>query len=230
MYKTHHPLYNTLRHMKSRCNNPNEQWYHLYGGKGIKVCDRWCDSFWNFLEDMGEKPSPQHSIDRIDSDGDYEPSNCKWSTPTEQSRNTSRNIMITYEGKTKCLTEWVEIFKKPIGVLRRRLDKGWLLKKAFTTEVPKHKRLLKHDGVTDSVMGWAKRTGISRRSIQRRLDVLGWPLKKTLTSNPRIAKTYTHDGKTLTLLEWSVELGVCAATLRSRVNKGWPIEKMLKPT
>lgn len=74
--------------MKSRCLNIKDKDFVNYGGRGITVCERWKDSFSNFYEDMGEKPSPKYSIDRIDNDGDYKPSNCKWSTSVEQNNNT----------------------------------------------------------------------------------------------------------------------------------------------
>ena len=73
--------------MKNRCLNPNVKGYEYYGGRGITVCDRWKNSFENFLVDMGEPPSPELSIDRIDNDGNYEPGNCKWSTKYEQVHN-----------------------------------------------------------------------------------------------------------------------------------------------
>ena len=75
--------------MKERCRNPKHNRFHRYGGRGIRVCDRWLDSYENFLADMGRKPSPTHSVDRIDNDGHYEPGNCRWATDAEQRANRS---------------------------------------------------------------------------------------------------------------------------------------------
>lgn len=93
--RTSHPDYKLWHGMVRRCSSPKHKNYVNYGARGIKVCDRWQD-FWAFLSDMGPRPSPLHSVDRIDCNGNYEPSNCRWATPKEQSRNR-RNGVITAE-------------------------------------------------------------------------------------------------------------------------------------
>lgn len=91
--------------MKLRCTNPNNRAYKHYGGRGIKVCDRWIHSFENFIEDMGEMPQGL-TLDRIDVNGDYEPSNCRWATMQEQCNNRRNNIIFSYMGKVQTLAQW----------------------------------------------------------------------------------------------------------------------------
>ena len=89
-----HPLWGAWKRMRQRCTDENCTDYRLYGGRGIRVCRRW-QSFENFLADMGERPTPTHSIDRIDTNGNYDPKNCRWATPTEQARNAPGNNVLT---------------------------------------------------------------------------------------------------------------------------------------
>lgn len=98
--------YNTRRSMIARCHNPNRKDFLHYGGRGIRVCDRWRESFENFFADMGPKPSPKHSIDRIDLNGHYEPGNCRWATVAEQMSNRSDSRYLTIDGVTLTMAEW----------------------------------------------------------------------------------------------------------------------------
>lgn len=118
--------------MRRRCKNPNEPGYHNYGGRGISVCERW-DSFENFLKDVGLRPTPNHSIDREDNSGNYEPGNVKWSTRTEQNRNTRRCHYITANGMTKTITEWSEITGLARKTIRDRINSGLDTESAINT-------------------------------------------------------------------------------------------------
>lgn len=101
------PEYFIWKSIRGRCNNPKDTAFDNYGGRGIALCDRWND-FALFLEDVGPRPSPNHSLDRIDNDGNYEPSNCRWATKAEQNNNKRSNHAITFQGQTKNLQQWVK--------------------------------------------------------------------------------------------------------------------------
>jgi hypothetical protein len=129
------PEYRTWSDMIQRCTNPNDGEYHNYGARGIKICDRWLTAK-NFLKDMGEKPEGMQ-IERIDNDGNYEPGNCCWATPKEQARNRRGvKLIITYRGKTQCLTDWAEELGVHRATLWSRLYRAkWQTEKAFTAPV-----------------------------------------------------------------------------------------------
>lgn len=110
--------------IRARCINPSASGYHRYGGRGIRICDRW-SSFLLFLGDMGPRPSPKHSVDRIDNEGHYEPANCRWATHREQCRNTSRSKPIEAFGAVRILEEWSELTGVNAGTIRARLRRGW---------------------------------------------------------------------------------------------------------
>lgn len=129
------PEYYLWKAMKRRTDNPNDQQYHSYGGRGIKVCQRWQDSFSCFLEDMGMRPSPAHQLDRIDNDGPYSPENCKWSTRHEQCRNRRTNVLLTHNGQTKPLLDWAMEYGIRRETLTYRVKKGWSTKRALETPV-----------------------------------------------------------------------------------------------
>lgn len=107
--KTGTPEHRIWSGIKNRCSNQNDKCYKYYGGRGVRVCQRWQDSFENFLEDVGYRPDPSLSLDRIDPRGDYEPGNVRWLTIQEQQRNKRNTIYVTIGGQTKPRTEWQRI-------------------------------------------------------------------------------------------------------------------------
>ncbi len=138
------PEYRIWQAMKARINNPNSKFYHRYGGRGIKICDRWLESdgqgFLNFLEDMGTKPSEKHSIDRINNDGYYEPSNCRWATQVEQTNNTGRNKRLLYKGIERSISEWSRRLRCNPNTLTGRLKRGLTIEEALAIPIDKSKR------------------------------------------------------------------------------------------
>jgi hypothetical protein len=128
-------LYKLWSEMKRRCNNPNSEKYANYGGRGIRVCDKWADSFEAFRQDVGPRPSSRHSLDRIDNNGDYEPGNVRWATPIEQANNTRCNRRLTFRGETATMAEWGRRVDISPVTLHMRLKRGWSVKRALTEPV-----------------------------------------------------------------------------------------------
>ena len=119
--------------IKNRCYNKNYMHFDSYGGRGIKVCDRWLESFENFYEDMGKRPSKNHSIDRIDVNKDYSPENCRWADNKTQARNRRNTIIVNYKGIEKPVIELCEELNLNYHKIISRLKRGWLVEKAFDT-------------------------------------------------------------------------------------------------
>ena len=111
--------------MITRCYNTKNKKYLYYGGRGIKVCDRWRYSFQLFLKDMGPPPSG-HSIDRMDNNKDYAPGNCRWATPKQQANNRRDNVFLTFKGKTQTISQWSEELGVNRGMISQRIQRyGW---------------------------------------------------------------------------------------------------------
>jgi hypothetical protein len=108
--------------MRYRCHNPEAAGYSKYGARGITVCDRWRNDFQAFFEDMGPRPSHQHSIDRIDNNGPYSPENCRWATPAEQCNNRRTNHIVTYGGSKMTIAQCAEAVGLTYEVLRHRIS------------------------------------------------------------------------------------------------------------
>lgn len=118
------PEYRAWRAMIERCHRPESVSYANYGGRGITVCDEWRYSFATFLRDVGDKPSPKHSLDRKNNNGNYEPSNVRWATKVEQMRNTRRSRRLTACGMTMTISEWSERRGIPRNRIASRLARG----------------------------------------------------------------------------------------------------------
>lgn len=126
--------YKSWSGMRTRCEDVNYRDYPLYGGRGIKICRRW-QKFINFLADMGVKPTPKHTLDRINNDKGYSKENCRWATWTEQQRNRRNNSRFAYQGKTQLIMEWAKEYGLGRCTLEARLKRGWDFHKALTTPI-----------------------------------------------------------------------------------------------
>lgn len=137
---TNDRIYKIYCGMKNRCLNPNTAGYMNYGGRGIKVCDEWLDDFMSFYNwAMENGYSDKLSIDRIDVNGNYEPSNCRWATEKEQSNNTRRTVFVTYNNEEKPISYWASQFGIKPKTIKNRLKNGWSVEEALNTPVGKKK-------------------------------------------------------------------------------------------
>jgi hypothetical protein len=117
--------------MKNRCMNEKTPAYKNYGGRGITVCEEWKNSFKKFFEDMGKAPTLQHSIDRMDNNGNYCKENCRWATPAEQSQNRRNNISISLLGEIHTLSSWARLLGMPYYLVHSRVSHGWPISEAL---------------------------------------------------------------------------------------------------
>lgn len=185
------PVWVTWRSMHQRCYDPGQDSYHHYGGRGIKVCDRW-HKFENFLEDMGQ-PEKGKTIDRIDVNGNYScghceecarlgwKANCRWATTKEQARNRRNNVLFTFDGRTQCAAAWCEEFSMPISTFWNRLDRGWSIEKTLT-EPTFQVKTYTYQGKTQTLFEWAKELGIKKDTLDARIRRRGWSVEKAFST------------------------------------------------
>lgn len=131
------PEYILWAGMKARCRDKAHIAYQNYGGRGITVCQDWQESFQRFIEDMGFRPTPQHTIERIDNNLGYAPGNCIWATRLEQARNTRKNVWLTWNGETLTIAEWSKRTGIGESTIRRRKALMWSDSKALSTPIRK---------------------------------------------------------------------------------------------
>jgi lambda repressor-like predicted transcriptional regulator len=224
--------------MIQRCHNPKGTGYSDYGARGIKVCARWRRSYAHFLEDAGRQPSPKHSIDRINNDGNYEPGNVRWALPAVQARNRRNNHNIEAFGRVRCVTDWATDLGANPATISGRLKRGWTPEDAVSVAADKHTdQTITLRGKTLSLLGWAKASGVSVNTIRHRLLKRGWPPEeaifgmagsKGLGRKPTVM--LTAFGKTRSLNEWSRAIGVGRSTIDMRLARGCSPEEALAPT
>jgi len=148
-----HPLYHTWQDMMARCYNPGATGFENYGGRGIRVCQRW-HTIAYFIADMHPRPSRQHTLDRINNHGHYSPSNCRWALPSVQRRNSRTRVhLLTFQGRTQCLTDWAHEVGLSPQTVEARLRYNWPIEKALTLAL--HARY------------WIRGTAPSRRLFPR---------------------------------------------------------------
>lgn len=162
------PEYGVWKSMRTRCTNPNTASWDRYGGRGISVCERW-NSFDAFIEDMGRRPTPEHTLDRVNNDGNYEPGNCRWATIEEQRSNTRRNRHITAHGKTQTIMSWEKELHVSHQTILRRLKLGATPEQALMKDI----RVLESTFHIDPVRlkNIRERCGLSQREACERSGI-----------------------------------------------------------
>ena len=215
--------------MKQRCYNQNGINYKYYGGKGIFICDEWLNDFEKFYEwSLQNGYSDNLTIDRIDSNKEYSPDNCKWSTKKEQAYNRSISVKLTLNGRTMYMTEWAEELEIDKKILSWRYNNGWSDEEILTRPRDYKESKLSLNGKTHSMSEWSRITGIKVATISDRMKK-GWSVEDTLTksSNDREIKI-TYNNKTKTLKEWAEYLDVPKSRLNNRYSRGWSDEEIIE--
>ena len=174
-----HPLWELYRAMVRRCHDPSFKHFKNYGGRGIAVCARWRESFAAFVSDVGPRPSPAHTLDRKDNDGNYEPGNVRWATKSQQARNTRFNRLLTARGKTQTLEEWAIETGLPKSTLFNRIRRGWPDDKVVGTPA-QHKA---PDHTLFPVGGYRRcvELGVNHQTVASRLR-RGWTFERAITA------------------------------------------------
>lgn len=224
-----HRIYWIHSGMKDRCNNPNNSSFKDYGGRGIKVCDEWQNDFMSFYNwSMKNGYSEELSIDRIDVNGNYEPSNCRWSTFEEQGFNKRNNHLITINGVTKPLGMWAKESGLNEGIIRGRIKMNWDEKDLLNPPTEEIKYKVEIDGIQKTLIEVSNEYGVNYATVLRRYHE-GIRGKELLVEPFSSTKLMIEiDGETKSLEEWSKISGINKMTLHSRYHRqGWRGKKLL---
>jgi hypothetical protein len=168
--------------MKARCLDPRDKNFSRYGGRGIKVCQRWLDSYDDFFKDVGARPTTTHQLDRINNDGNYEPGNVRWATPQVQSSNKRTNVRPDHDGKSLTIAEWSRLTGLKQGLIHQRVFRDeWDVARALTTPPSLTKRTVTFKGETLSLKAWSEKLGIGLKVLSSRLSK-GWEIERAFTT------------------------------------------------
>jgi hypothetical protein len=221
--------YRAWRGMIRRCTNPKDKYYFNYGGRGITICDRWLNSFENFLSDAGLKTNPKHTLDRINNEGNYEPGNIRWANRFIQMRNTRKNVFLELNGQRKTVSEWAEIYGINDNVIRNRLLDNWSVEEAITKPVRTiPPNIVTHNGETKTVSEWAKFYNIPYTILASRLK-LNIPFEKAV-SNPILKKgknKVEYQGEIYNHVSLSKKIGIHRNVIRNRLEEGKTVDEII---
>ena len=214
--------------MRLRCYNENSINYKYYGGKGVTICDEWLLSFENFFDwAINNGYNENLTIDRIDSEKEYSPDNCKWSTKKEQAYNRSMSVKLTLNGRTMYMTEWAEELEIDKKILSWRYNNGWSDEEILSRPRDYKESKLLLNGETHSMSEWSRITGIKVATISDRMKK-GWSVEDALTKTPNDREIkITHNKETRTLTEWAKMLDVPKTRLSNRYRRGWSDEEII---
>lgn len=167
--------------MKGRCFNPKYENYSNYGARGITVCERWRDSFELFIKDLGPRPSPVHSLDRIDPDGDYEPDNCRWATAEEQANNRRKNRKHEFNGQLLTIPQIARINGIAVATLESRIRRDGLSIEDAIAKVPK-RHFIEYGGQTKRLNEWSEILNVPYFKLYRQVVTDGKTLGEVVKS------------------------------------------------
>ena len=213
------------RAMFDRCYHVSNKRFNDYGGRGIKVCEQWHGEkgFENFIADIGLRLEKSLSLDRINVNGNYEPSNCRWATAYEQAKNKRNNVYITINGKTETATYFANKYNVNLATLCFRINKGWSPEEAI---VPPEKTIFKLFGKEGTLSDFCRWFKINFPTVEDRLR-RGWDIETSLITPAQEIKTYTAFGHTGNISELSKFFNINRKVVSDRLLNGWEIEKAL---
>lgn len=216
--------YRVWQKMKERCKNPKAKGYADYGGRGIRVCDEWAapDGYAAFIAHIGPRPSLGHTLERKQSDGNYEPGNVEWVPRADQNRNKRNTRNVTFNGETKTETEWAKEFGIKPGMLWHRLHvMNMPFHEAVVAPSQKPRRKVEYQGKQVTIKQLAMLTGVSYERLRARIIRDGQSVEQAVAPVREKAKTLMieYNGRTLSVGEWSRITGLDDLTIRDRITK-----------